>query len=165
TNNMKQITLAAHMYEQDHGEQPSNTYTPDGKPLLSWRVHLLPYLEADSTYKQFKLDEAWDGPNNIVLLNQMPAIYSDPRDPANKASNTHYRGFSSPGALFERKLVVRPGATDPHKGVKKEDQFNLSRLKDPQTETILVVEARDAVEWTKPDDLDASPGKPFPALG
>jgi len=165
SNNMKQMTLAVYAYEQDHGELPSNTYTPDGKPLLSWRVHLLPYVEQDGLYKQFKLDEPWDGPNNIRLLNQMPKIYSDPRDPTKSTSKTHYRGFSSPGAIFERKLVVRPGDTDPHKGVKKEDLFTRSKLKDPASQTILIVEAQDAVEWTKPDDLDASPGKPFPPLG
>jgi Protein of unknown function (DUF1559) len=165
SNNLKQISLAAYSYNQDFDELPGNTYTSDGKPLLSWRVHILPYIDAANLYSQFKLDEPWDGPNNIRLLNQMPPVYQNPRDPTRSTSKTNYRGFSSPGAIFERRLVVRLGATDPHKDVKKEDRFNLAKLKDPRSDTILVVEARDAVEWTKPDDLDASPGRPFPPLG
>ena len=49
------------------------TMTMSGKPLLSWRVHLLPFLEENELYEQFKLDEPWDSPHNIKLLDQMPA--------------------------------------------------------------------------------------------
>jgi hypothetical protein len=47
----------------------------------------------------------------------------------------------------------------------EKDRFRLDRFGDPTTETLLVVEAGVPVEWTKPDDLDASPGKPFPKMG
>ena len=43
-----------------------------GKPGLSWRVAILPYLEQDTLYKQFKLDEPWDSPHNKKLIRQMP---------------------------------------------------------------------------------------------
>ena len=36
---------------------------PTGKPLLSWRVAVLPYLDLDLLHAQFKLDEPWDGPS------------------------------------------------------------------------------------------------------
>ena len=63
-NNLKQIGLALHMYHDVNGKFPTNVYGPKGEPLLSWRVHLLPFLEEDGLYKQFKMDEAWDGPTN-----------------------------------------------------------------------------------------------------
>src|SRR5437879_3096759 len=47
-------------------------YGKDGTPLLSWRVSLLPYIEEQELYKQFKLDEPWDSPHNIRLLPHMP---------------------------------------------------------------------------------------------
>lgn len=166
SNNLKQISLAVYNYESTHAELPGNTYTPDGKPLLSWRVHILPFIEQDTLYRQVQLDEPWDGPTNRRLLLPMPPVYADTREPNDTAAGkTHYRGFSSPGAVFERRLIVKPGGTDPHEGVKPEKRFGWDKFKDLTSETVLAVEARDPVEWTKPDDLDASPNKPFPPLG
>jgi hypothetical protein len=157
SNNLKQIGLAMHNYNDTNGELPSNTYSADGKPLLSWRVHILPYVEQDRLYRQFKLDEPWDSPNNLPLLAQMPPVYARPNVP--RSTTTYYRGFSSPGAVFERRLVPdqwpRP----------KKDQLSVAEFTDGTSNTIMVVEAGDPVEWTRPDDLDASPGKPFPKMG
>jgi hypothetical protein len=136
---------------------PSNSCGKDGNPLLSWRVHILPFIEHDPLYKQFKLDEPWDGPTNIGLLNLMPRVYLGVTGKA-AAPLTYYRGFSSPGAVFDR--LLRLDQSRPEK-----DRFRLDRFGDPTTETLLVVEAGVPVEWTKPDDLDASPGKPFPKMG
>ena len=59
-NNLRQIMIAAHNYHGDHQRLPGRAIrSKDGKPLLSWRVMLLPYLEQDQLYKQFKLDEPW----------------------------------------------------------------------------------------------------------
>jgi hypothetical protein len=155
-NNLKQIGLAIQNYYDTTGELPSNVYSIDGKPLLSWRVLLLPYLEHDNIYRQIKLDEPWDSPANIRLLNQMPSCYSGHRHYGE--SMTNYRGFSSRGAVFERRLVLE-------KPREERDQLKLTDLPNGPADTILVVEAGLAVEWTKPDDLDASPGKPFPRMG
>jgi hypothetical protein len=156
-NNLMQVGLAIHNYNDTTGELPSSTYSPDGKPLLSWRVHLLPYLEQDILYKQFKLDEPWDSPNNMPLVNQMPKIYVLPNVPP-VPGKTHYRGFSSRGAVFDRRLIVNQQRPP-------KEMFGLGNFKDGTANTILVVEAADPVEWTKPDDLDASPGTPFPKMG
>lgn len=123
------------------------------KPLLSWRVHLLPYLGEEALYRKFKLDEPWDSANNKPLLAQMPAVYGTPE--ANKRAGegkTYYRGFTHRGAAFER----LPG--------QQRIQFPAA-FTDGTTNTILIVEAGDAVEWTKPDDFEWGPGRPRPALG
>ena len=52
-----------------------------GKKLLSWRVQILPYIEQDNLYKQFKLDEPWDSEHNKKLIRQMPRIYMLPAAP------------------------------------------------------------------------------------
>lgn len=169
SNNMKQVGIAFYNYEDVNGELPNNSCDVDGKPLLSWRVHILPFIEQDNLYKQFKLDEPWDGPNNIRLLNQMPKVYSSPGNKGGQpAGQTFYRGFSNPGAIFEkRKPRNVVGAKNPFGNPKNplDAPFDHSTIKDRMSETFFVVEAGDPVEWTKPDDLDASPGKPFPRLG
>jgi hypothetical protein len=150
-NNLKQIGLAIHNYDEAHGHLPNNTYAPDGTPLLSWRVHILPYMEYEVLYKKFKLDEPWDGPNNLPLIREIPTPYARPGEAYGRGTLTYYRGFSNAGAVFER----RPSG-----------QFiSWDSIKDGASNTIFVVEAGEAVEWTRPDDLDASPDKPFPRMG
>jgi Protein of unknown function (DUF1559) len=164
-NNLKQIGLAIYRFEDANDELPTNTFTPDGTPLLSWRVHILPYLDHDDLYRQFKLDEPWDSPHNIRLLDKMPPVYVNPKARDIPANKTVYRGFSSPGAVFERRPTRNPAAPLPGGGViDVKTRFRLANFKDPLTETILVVEAAEPVEWTKPDDLNASPGNPLPPL-
>src|SRR4051812_32634281 len=75
-NNIKQIALAWHNYEAANGHLPSNQVDKKGKALLSWRVQILPSLEEDALYKQFKLDEPWDSENNKKLIDQMPKLYA-----------------------------------------------------------------------------------------
>jgi hypothetical protein len=61
SNNLKQIALALHNYADVNGQFPRDVYDTNGKAILSWRVHLLPYVEQDQLFKQFKMDEPWDG--------------------------------------------------------------------------------------------------------
>jgi prepilin-type processing-associated H-X9-DG protein len=172
-NNLKMIGLAIHNYHDNYGELPTNAYAPDGKPLLSWRVHLLPYVECEALYEQFDLDEPWDGPTNRKLLDKMPRLYANPKDFGRPLGNkTYYRGFSSPGAVFEKRPQAVPPrnkpwdcAVDLMPGARPDERFGFRKFKDPSGETIAVVEAGDAIEWTRPDDLDASPDKPLPPLG
>src|SRR3954468_465914 len=101
--NLTQVGSAIQKYERATGAFPNNSYEAgpkQGRALLSWRVHLLPYLGEDGLYKQFKLDEPWDGPNNIKLLNQMPVVYAS-AGTQKKAGpgKTFYRGFTAPGGM------------------------------------------------------------------
>jgi len=162
---LQQIGLAIHNYNDVNGELPTNTYAPDGTPLLSWRVHLLPYVDANDLYKEFKLDEPWNSPHNIRLLDWMPEAYRHPRQPDELRSKTCYRGFSNPGAVFERRPRNLAMALLGGPIADMKTRFRLANLKDPLSETFLVVEAAEFVEWTRPNDLDAAPDKPFPALG
>jgi hypothetical protein len=155
-NNFKQIGIAVHNYQDGTGSIPNNSYDPrTGRPLLSWRVHLLPYIGEEALYKQFKLDEPWDSVNNRPLVSRMPAVYGSPK--ANERAGdgkTYYRGFSQPGAVFEKPRG--PGMVP---------RLNVGNVPDGLTNTIFMVEAGEAVEWTRPDDIDWSPGRARPALG
>jgi hypothetical protein len=149
-NNLKQMTLAMHDYDAANGTfPPAAVCNPTGKHLLSWRVAILPYIEQEALYDQFKLDEPWDGPNNSKLISQMPKVYALPNDATAQPGYTYYRVFVGKGAAF-----------DWCKGAKMPDDF-----KDGLANTILIAEAATAVPWTKPDELDFDPDGSLPALG
>jgi hypothetical protein len=156
---LTQIGNAIHKYHDAHGAFPNNTYEnrgPQSRPLLSWRVHILPFLNQDALYRQFKLDEPWDSPNNRPLLARMPAVYASPQAHARAGDGkTHYRGFNQQGAVFLKPQF--PGA--PVQKVRIPD------VMDGTSNTLLIVEAGEAVEWTRPDDLEFPRGRPRPALG
>ncbi len=140
-NNLKQIVLAIHNYESANGNLPGNVTDADGKLLLSWRVLILPYIEQENLYKQFKLDEPWDSENNKKLLADMPELFKvgiEPKD----ATKTYYQGFAGPGTIFE------PG-----------QKLTFAQIPDGTSNTIAVVEAGPSVEWTKPADLPYDPKK------
>jgi RNA polymerase sigma factor (sigma-70 family) len=119
-NNLKQIVLAIHQYNDVHGYLPADIRDKDGKPLLSWRVLLLPYLEQDQLFKQFKLDEPWDSEHNLKLLAKMPAVYRVGFE-AKDSGHTYYQAFAGPGtplypyagkyANLDPNYGVTPGAS------------------------------------------------------
>jgi hypothetical protein len=150
-NNLKQIALAMHNYaDVNKGRFPADIVDKDGKPLLSWRVHLLPYLEQDQIYRQFKLDEPWDSPNNKPLIAKIPAVFAPPTQKS-AAGTTTYLGPLGDSYLF------RPKAKE---GLKLVD------ITDGTSNTIMIVEAADAaaVEWTKPGDWTPDEKEPLKAL-
>jgi hypothetical protein len=139
-NNLKQIGIALHNYHDSYkqfpvGESPTNKYK-DGKPLLSWRVHLLPYLDQEPLYNKFKMDEPWDSPHNIQLLDQIPPVYVCP----------HYE-------LGNRTVYQAPQGANTALGSGKRVRF--ADITDGTSQTIAVIEAgpERAVPWTKPDGL------------
>jgi RNA polymerase sigma factor (sigma-70 family) len=99
-NNLKLIALAMHNRHDTYGFFPASAiYGKNGKPLLSWRVELLPFLEQDNLYKQFHLDEPWDSEHNKKLLDKMPDVF---RVPGQKdKSGTFYQVFVGEGTMFE----------------------------------------------------------------
>lgn len=148
-NNLKQMALAMQNYDAMYNSFPSagigDPQQPQDqrKPLLSWRVAILPFIQEQQLYQQFKLDEPWDGPNNIKLLAKMPTIYQLPGDATTPSDHTHYQVFVGNGAAFEK--------TKP---------MNIPRdFPDGTSKTILIVEAEKAVPWTKPEDVPFDPSK------
>ncbi len=148
-NNLKQIALAVHEYHDVNGQFPTAAiYSEDGTPLLSWRVAILPYIEQGHLYKQFKLDEPWDSPHNKKLLAQMPKLYAPVAGQVKDKQSTFYQVFTGKGTVF-------PGP----KGIR------LADITDGTSNTLMVVEAGEAVPWTKPAELRYAPDRPLPALG
>jgi hypothetical protein len=144
--NMMQVALAMHHYYQDHGElPPAVVRDKTGKPLYSWRVLLLPYLEQEALYKQFRLDEPWDSPHNKKLAMETPIPFNI--------------GDDGPG-LTCFQVLVGPGTAFERPGLKFKGDFP-----DGTSDTILVVEAKEPVPWSKPIDLAYDPNGPLPKFG
>ncbi len=151
-NNLKLIALAMHNYHfRSNSFPPAYSAAKDGKPLLSWRVLILPYLEEKELFEKFHLDEPWDSPHNKALIPLMPKTYACPAAaPALAAEGkTTYLTPRGPGTIF-------PGP----EGVKLQD------ITDGTSNTIFVVETTDevAVTWTRPDDWEAAPEPQLPTL-
>jgi hypothetical protein len=153
-NNLRQLAFAMHNFAaRNFGELPPVAILrADGKPLLSWRVAILPYIEKSNLYLGFKLDEPWDSEHNKKLLAKMPELFASPRDIEGKQpSTTFYQVFVGPKgeALFETgRQAMYP-----------------SDITDGTFETFLIVETKEAVPWTKPDDIPYSSKGPLPKLG
>jgi RNA polymerase sigma-70 factor (ECF subfamily) len=147
-NSLKQLALAIHNYHDIYKAlPPAAIYSKDGKALLSWRVAILPFIEQEELYKQFKLDEPWDSPHNKKLLAKMPRVFAPLAGKA-KANSTFFRVFTGEGNVFEGKEGIR-----------------LQDITDGTSNTILIVEAGQAVPWTKPDELPYDAKKALPKLG
>ena len=150
--NLKQLGLALHFYSQAHGTLPPAVVTDaNGKPLYSWRVVILPYVNGDDLYKQFHLNEPWDSPHNKELIPRMPPIFQPyPHALGYPDDQTFFRVFVGKGTPFEPGKMISLGAKDLPLGA---------------ANTLLIVEAGESVVWTKPDELPFEQGKPLPNLG
>jgi len=147
SNNLKHIGLAMHNYHDTYGQLPPVGIADQPKSKLSWRVHLLPFIEQGALYDQFEMDEPWDSEHNLKLAEQMPEVYMSPDSPQLAAENkTRYLrplGEGTPGSV--------------------EGRLALANITDGLSNTIAVVEAPDekAVVWTKPDDLEVDMDNPI----
>jgi len=145
---LHQIGIALQAYHEDNGHLPPAVVRgKSGQPLYSWRVFLLPYLDEDSLYRQFRLDEPWDSAQNSKLLEQSPRCYDPALGGNDDPGLTRYQVFVGPGTAFER------------------DGLTWTDFPNRLSDTLLVVEAGHPVPWSKPADLSYDPAGPLPPLG
>jgi hypothetical protein len=152
-NNLKQIGLAMHNYHDTMGYFPSDIVGPGGKPLLSWRVQILPYIEQDNMYRQLDLTKAWDDPVNARVLEKMPDIFRVfDRDTKNK------------GTTYWQMPTITQQPNGPRPFHIPGGKLRIADISDGTSNTLMVVEATDAVPWAKPGDMAFDPTK-SPKIG
>lgn len=141
-NNLKQIALAFHNYNDTHGTFPP-AYIPDedGKPMHSWRVLILPFLEYGPIYDQYNFDEPWNSPGNRAVANTPIPVFSCPSSPDSVGSTgTNYMVITGSGTVFDGAKAAK-----------------IADITDGTSNTILVVEVTGTgTKWAEPVDLDAS---------
>ena len=137
-----QISFALLNYEQAyHCFPPAYISDKNGKPMHSWRVLILPFIEEQTLYKQYNFNEPWDGPNNKKLLAQRPSIFACPSDETSLQDGvtTNYIAVVGNNALW------RPGKPRSLAELAKHDQAKT---------TVMLVETADSgINWTEPRDF------------
>ncbi len=148
---LRLIGLAIHHYLDRHQQRlpPATVLGPDGKTPHSWRVEILPFLGkgGEALYKEYRLDEPWDSPANKLVLAQMPDVFRIAGDDL-RSTNSSFFALVGPGTVFEGK-----------------DGIKIDQIFDGTATTILLVEAKRNIPWTKPEDIPYDPAKPLPHLG
>ena len=141
TSNMKQLGIAFNIYYDTYGHfPPAYTVDEDGKPLHSWRVLILPFIEQEALYKEIRLNEPWDSEYNSQFHSKVP------------------HGLRCPGVVngSGNEAIPARGGCYYSVIVGEEAVFNGSReremndLSNGTSRTILVVERRTPVNWMDP---------------
>ncbi|MEX2171626.1 MAG: DUF1559 domain-containing protein [Pirellulales bacterium] len=167
-NQFKQLAIAFQNFHdtQKHFSASAAICDKDGKPLLSWRVAMLPFIDETELFNEFHLDEPWDSEHNLKLIERMPDLYADPERPNHDGKTTYQLPVhnetvfptANVAAVTEReisgrKLFFRQGLT-------------FRDITDGTSQTIMVVEAAPdrAVPWTKPTDWEVDLANPLDGL-
>ncbi|HTM54965.1 MAG TPA: DUF1559 domain-containing protein [Pirellulales bacterium] len=148
---LKQVGIAMHNYHESNKRFPdAASRAASGKPLLSWRVHILPFLDQTQTalYNEFHLNEPWDSDHNRKLIARMPDVY-------------RIAGGLAPGKTCLELPIGAATAWPEGRGIKIRENI------DGTSNTILAVETDDehAVFWTQPSDLAYDAAHPAAGLG
>jgi len=138
--NLKQIAFGLQNYHKQYGcFPPQYTADKDGHPMHSWRAIVLPYIEGEKCWKQYRFDEPWDGPNNCKLTDR-PRGYACPLDSAARLDGSTKTSYV---AVVGPKTAWRGGKPT-----------KLDALPDHGRNTLLLVEtANSDIDWRQPVDL------------
>ena len=139
SNNLRQLALGMLNHEAAFRKFPD----PFGKKVdgqgLSWRVHLLPFLEENELYKKFRLDEPWNSEHNRKLIDSMPEVFRSPLAEGVEKNKTVYQVPVSSTAFYQPD---------------EEEVASFKDVTDGSSNTIMIVSTlpERAVIWTQPED-------------
>jgi len=145
--NLEVIAMAFHKHHDSRNVFPlAQGYQQNGKPAMSWRVAILPFIEQQALYERYDRNEPWDSEHNRKLLSEIPSFYRHPMGKPD-STNTSYFVLTGPETIFDGD---RPNTADIH---------------DSSASTLLLVEAKRNTPWTKPDDIPYAADRPLPKFG
>jgi hypothetical protein len=110
-------------------------YPDQAKGQLSWRVALLPFLGERPLYEKFHLNEPWDSPHNLGLLQLIPDVYQSVEKPGD--GKTNFLLVTGPGTAWPNRAGLTEG-----------------RCPDGLVNTVILIEASEHLmkPWTQPED-------------
>ena len=151
STSLRNVALAALNFESAYMRFPRHAiYDETGTtPLLSWRVQILPFIEQNNLYQMFNLDEPWDSPHNLSLLPLMPQFFA--HSDVSTDGMTNLLGVSGENTIFE---------------ITSQGNIGFGSITDGSSNTLMFVEGdpSQAVEWTRPLDLEFDPANPSAGL-
>lgn len=138
-NNLRQIGIAMRQYHAEHGCLPRAFWkSATGERTLSWRVALLPYLEAKQYFEQIDVSKPWDSPENEKARIFRIPTYWMPIEDNSPLTDTSYVVITGPGTLFEEGRSL-----------------TFAQCTDGLQDTILAVEVQHShIHWSEPRDFD-----------
>ncbi|MDB5306978.1 MAG: hypothetical protein JWO38_1180 [Gemmataceae bacterium] len=162
TNNLKQIGLAMHHYENVSERLPSSRLGAGA----TWAVQLLPFLEQDNLYRQWNIGSDYYSQNVVARQTAVKAFFCPARraPPAMSVSGDipswdPSRGFF-PGAVGDYAAVVDRSGSDQvdqttpaiHGTFRRDLGFRFADITDGLSNTLLVGEkhvpqGKDGVGW------------------
>ena len=150
---LKKMGIAFHNFHDVFAKFPGSKNLLEGSTgpratppyPFSWRVAILPFIEQNELFEQYRFDEPWDSVHNTTLLEKMPELYRSPLALKEQPKGeTNFMGFATEqGAL---------GIGDGEK---------MRSFTDGTSNTLLLVETSKSVPWTKPEDLTDTDVQPF----
>jgi hypothetical protein len=140
---LKQIGLGLQNFADVHKQFPAAHAMREGKPGMSWRVQILPYIEQRELYDRYREEEAWDSPFNRRLADEAAAKHPSFRCPAAPAAQ--------PLVLANYVMPVGPGTISDGPSA-----ATFANIRDGSSHTIAVTEIFPTdIGWTEPRDLSA----------
>ncbi|MGA2254916.1 MAG: DUF1559 domain-containing protein, partial [Thermoguttaceae bacterium] len=140
--NLKLIVSALLNYEKaNRCFPPAYSLDDSGKPMHSWRVQVLPYMEQSTLYEAYDFKKPWDSPENKSVCQTLLPTYECPSE------SREVRMSAAPQTSYL--AVVGPNTA--WSGVKPR---KLADFGNQASHTIMVVELADSgVEWAEPRDF------------
>ncbi|WP_417382020.1 DUF1559 domain-containing protein [Gimesia sp.] len=166
--NLQKIGLAMHGYHDLFDRFPSAVvYASDGNTPHSWRVELLPvlkhYVEGIDPNQLKRMDrelynaaikdcgydinQPWDSPENLKVLDSMPPVYRHPSDQPDSTASAYYAVVGK-GTAFDADEVT-----------------SYTDIKGWPASALMLVESRSRAPWTKPVDIAYSKDATVPRFG
>ena len=146
-----QLATAFREYYASHKSFPPDVvYDSAGKPMHSWRMLLLPYLDEDAAevYDAYDFGQPWNSTHNRQAMSRVPQrvvdLFSCKSSQANQDSTegfAHYLLLTGDQTLWPRNST--------------EATRTVSQLTDGVEETIFLVESKQSdILWYEPRDID-----------
>jgi hypothetical protein len=156
-NNMKQLALGIHGYHDEYDALPP----PAGAILppvfdedvvatasgdWSWRVRILPFIEKQELYDQFRFEEPWDSEHNLTVAETLPGGYHCSSDDYDFKD---INGHKIP--LTNYVMITGPDTVGPTDGTVR----TFSDITDDKSQTLLLVEVwgESRPAWIEPVDI------------
>jgi prepilin-type N-terminal cleavage/methylation domain-containing protein/prepilin-type processing-associated H-X9-DG protein len=138
SNNLKQLALGMHMYEDTYKKLPAGWLTRRGGPYpnpgWNWSLVLLPFIEQNPLYRSIGANIVTPGgpPAPNALLQAVVPVYQCPAD-GSGTLNSHFHNYGKNNYVINRWVLGPDGNSNP-------TSLKIETIRDGSSNTILIGE-------------------------